>query len=140
MTVVLPAPVASFSARRISSGLASLLAFARCSRSRLPALRLRRDLGQPDGRLDRLDLAEERADAAELVMPPVLEQARRLRRDLPLVGIRQCPPLVHVLAHLVDDRGGVVLLLLRREALALVEDESSCCARRPCASSASGSA
>ncbi len=38
MTVVLPAPVASFSARRISSGLASLLAFARCSRKRLPRL------------------------------------------------------------------------------------------------------
>jgi hypothetical protein len=36
MTVVLPAPVASFSARRISSGLASLLALARCSRKRLP--------------------------------------------------------------------------------------------------------
>ena len=66
MTVVLPAPVASFSARRISSGLASLFAFARCSRTRLPACRVRRDLGQPDGRLDRFDLAEERADAAEL--------------------------------------------------------------------------
>ena len=38
MTVVLPAPVASFSARRISSGLASLLALARCSRNRLPVL------------------------------------------------------------------------------------------------------
>ena len=84
MTVVLPAPVASFSASRISSGLASLLAPARCSSSRLPPLDLRRDLGQPDRRFDRLDLAEERADAAELVMPPVLEQARRLRRDLPL--------------------------------------------------------
>ena len=65
MTVVLPAPVASLSARRSSSGLASLLAAARCSRIRLPCLRVRRDLGQPDGRLDRLDLAEERADAAE---------------------------------------------------------------------------
>lgn len=31
ITVVLPAPVASFSAKRISSGLASLLAFAICS-------------------------------------------------------------------------------------------------------------
>ena len=82
MTVVLPAPVASFSARRSSSGLASLLALARCSRKRSAGLaELGRDLGQPDGRLDRLDLAEERADAAELVVPPVLQQARRLRRD-----------------------------------------------------------
>jgi hypothetical protein len=36
ITVVLPAPVASFSASRVSSGLASLLAAARWSRSRLP--------------------------------------------------------------------------------------------------------
>ena len=85
MTVVLPAPVASFSARRISSGLASLLALARCSRKRLACLAdLRRNLGQPDGGLDRLDLAEERADAAELVMAPVLQQARGLRRDPPV--------------------------------------------------------
>ena len=39
MTVVLPAPVASFSARRMSSGLASWLALARCSRKALPASR-----------------------------------------------------------------------------------------------------
>src|SRR5947207_715813 len=38
MTVVLPAPVASLRANRISSGLASLLALARCSRKRLPVL------------------------------------------------------------------------------------------------------
>ena len=37
MTVVLPAPVASFRASRDSSGLASLLALARRSRRRLPA-------------------------------------------------------------------------------------------------------
>ena len=47
---------------------------------------LRRDLGQPDRGLDRLDLAEERADAAELVVPPMLEEARRFRRHLPLAG------------------------------------------------------
>jgi hypothetical protein len=38
MTVVLPAPVASFSASRISSGLASLLADARWSSRHLPFL------------------------------------------------------------------------------------------------------
>ena len=63
MTVVLPAPVASFSARRISSGFASRLALARWSSNPLPAFTLGSDLGEPDGRLDRLDLAEERADA-----------------------------------------------------------------------------
>ena len=93
MTVVLPAPVASFSASRISSGLASLFAAARWSRKRLPALGLGRDLGEPDGRFHRLDLAEERADAAELVMPPVLEQPGGLRRDLPLTGIGQAAPV-----------------------------------------------
>ncbi len=36
MTVVFPAPVASFRARRISSGLASWLALARCSTKPLP--------------------------------------------------------------------------------------------------------
>ena len=77
----------------------------------LAALGLGCDLGQPDGRFHRLDLAEERANVAELVMPPVLEQACRLWRNLPLGGIRQGPPLVHVLTQLVDDRGGVVLLL-----------------------------
>ena len=105
MTVVLPAPVASFSARRISSGLASLLALARCSRKPLAGLaQLRRDLGQPDGGFDRFDLAEERADVAELVMPPVLEQARGFGRDLPVVRIRPAAPLVDVVAELVDDR------------------------------------
>ncbi len=88
----------------------------------LARLGLGRDLGQPDGGFDRLDLAEERADAAELVMPPVLKQAGRFRRDLPLAGVGQGAPRIHMAAHLVDDRGGIVLLLLGGEALAFVED------------------
>ena len=47
----------------------------------LAAAVVRRDLGQPDRRLDRFDLAEERADATECVVPPVLEQPGRLGRD-----------------------------------------------------------
>ena len=74
---------------------------------------LRSDLGQPDGRFDRLDLAEERADAAEFVVPPVLEEPRRLGSHVPVTRVRQPPPLVHLMANCVDDRGGVVLLLLR---------------------------
>ena len=131
MTVVLPAPVASFSASRIELrvgvvvGARQVLEEAACR-----PCDVRRDLGQPDGRLDRLDLAEERADAAELVMPPVLEQARRLRRDLPLVRVRQARATAStLLAHLVDDRRRVVLLRLGREPLALVENNSSCLRR-----------
>ena len=56
-----------------------LVRASRCSRSAFPVLKLGRDLGQPDGRLDGLDLAEKRADAAELVMSPVLEEAGGLR-------------------------------------------------------------
>ena len=81
---------------------------------------MRRDFGKPDRRFDRLDLTEERTDAAELVMSPVLEKSRRLRRHLPLAG-RQVAPRVDLPAHLVDDRREVVGLLLRRKALALVE-------------------
>ena len=40
---------------------------------------LRGDLGQPDRGFNRFDLAEERPDVAELVMPPVLEQTLRFR-------------------------------------------------------------
>ena len=38
MTVVLPAPVASFSASRANSGFASSFALSRCSRKRRPAI------------------------------------------------------------------------------------------------------
>ena len=84
---------------------------------------MRRDLGQPDRRFDRLDLAEERTDAAELVVPPVLKQAGRFGRDLPMIGVGQAPPCVHVLAHSIDDRGRVILLLFRRKPFAFVEND-----------------
>ena len=84
ITVVLPAPVASFSARRIELGLASRFAVVEVLEQPLARREVRRDLGEPDRGLDRLDLAEERPDAAELVVPPVLEQARGLGRHLPL--------------------------------------------------------
>src|SRR5690606_33997020 len=83
---------------------------------------VRRDLGEPDGCLNGFDLAKERPDAAERVVAPVLEEPRRLRRDLPL-GEREVAPRVHLAANLVDDRRQVVRLRLRREAEALVEDQ-----------------
>ena len=58
---------------------------------------LRGDLGQPDGGLDRLDLTEERPNTAELVMPPVLQQAGGFRHDPPVVRVRQAAPLVDLL-------------------------------------------
>ena len=59
----------------------------------LAALRLGRDLGQPDGRFHGFDLAEERADAGEFVMPPVLKQPRRFGRHLPLAGLGPMPAI-----------------------------------------------
>ncbi len=50
------------------------------------------DLRQPDGGFHRFQLAEERANAAEVVMPPVLQQTGRFRRDLPAFGVRQIAP------------------------------------------------
>ena len=87
----------------------------------LPRRRLRRDLGQPDGRFNRLDLTEERANVVELVVPPMLQQPRCFRRDLPCWS-RQASPLVHFLANPIDDRGGIVLLFLGRKSFAFVEN------------------
>jgi len=76
ITVVLPAPVATLSASRISSGLASRLALAGCL--------VGHDFPKPDHRLDRLDLAEEGPDAGEVVVPPVLEKPGGLGRHAPV--------------------------------------------------------
>src|SRR3546814_4770721 len=49
--------------------------------------------------------------------------ARRLRRDLPVVGIWDQPPLVDLLADSIDDRGVRVLLLFGGKPFALVEQQ-----------------
>jgi len=84
---------------------------------------LRSDFGQPDGRLDGFHLAEERPDATEFVVAPMLEQAGRLGRHVPLARVRQVPPEVDAAAQLVDDRRRVVLLAFARKPLSLVEDK-----------------
>ena len=84
-------------------------------------LRLGRHLREPGGSFDCLNLAEEWAGVAELVMSPVLQQARGFGRYLP-VRRRQAAPLVYVLAQLIDDRRRVILLLFRRKPFAFVED------------------
>ena len=53
----------------------------------LAGLRLRGDLDQPNGRFGRFHLAEERADAAKLVVSPMLKQARRFGSHLPMAGM-----------------------------------------------------
>lgn len=53
----------------------------------------------------------------------MLEQARRFRRDLPIVGIRQAAPPVYMAAQLIDDRRGIVPLLLGRKPFAFVKDD-----------------
>ena len=63
----------------------------------------RRDLGQPDHGFDGFDLAEKGAGAGEGVGAPVLEQALGGGGDLPLRGVWQPAPGVHVLADFVDD-------------------------------------
>jgi hypothetical protein len=70
---------------------------------------LGRDFGQPDGGLDRLDLAEERPLVLKLVLAPVLQQASGLGRDLPLRRVGQRTPGVDVAAQLVDDGRRVVV-------------------------------
>ena len=84
---------------------------------------LGRNLGQPDSRLNRLYLAEEGLDVAEVVVPPMLEQASGFGRDSPVVRISQFSPLVDMTANFIHHRRDVVLLLLGGQPLALVDDE-----------------
>ena len=85
---------------------------------------LRRHLGQPDSRLDRLDLAEERPYIVELEEAPMLKESGGLRRDVPLIRIRQRTPAIDLNAKLINKGGGqLVLLLVGGEALPLVEYE-----------------
>ena len=51
----------------------------------LTGFRVRSNLRQPDRGLHRFDLTKEWSSAAEWVAPPVMEQLRCFRRDLPIV-------------------------------------------------------
>jgi hypothetical protein len=68
-------------------GVGVLVGAGQVVQKRLAVLGLRCHLGQPDRGFGGFDLAEEGAHAAELVVPPVLQQARRFGRDLPLAGL-----------------------------------------------------
>ena len=94
----------------------------------MPPPSVRGDLSEPDGGFHRLHLAEERPDVAELVLPPMLQQAGRFGRDLPLIGMRQAAPLIDLLPHGVDHGCCMfILLCLRGQPFAFVEHELLLC-------------
>ena len=93
---------------------------------------IRSDLGEPYGGFNRLHLAEEGSDIAELVLAPMLQQAGGFGRDLPLMGMRQAAPLLDLLPHGIDHGRMVVLLGRRGQPLAFVEHELLL-GVRPCA-------
>jgi hypothetical protein len=124
MTVVLPLPVAIFSAIRNSSGLACSFAPCRCRRNFVVATVPAGDLGQPDDRLHGLHLAEERAGGLEFVVAPMEQQPLRHGRHAPVRRIGQGAPALKVAADLVDDLVGVVFLVGRRQTLGVGEHEA----------------
>ena len=83
-----------------------------------------RDL-EPDDRLDRLDLAKERADARKLMRAPVGEKPRRGRGDAPVRRIGQSAPARDVVADFVDDRSRIVFLLSRRTIVPVAESQGA---------------
>ena len=60
---------------------------------------------------------EERAEAAEFVVPPVLEEAFRLRGDPPVLRVGEGAPMVHLVTDSVDDGRRVVFLCRCRQFL-----------------------
>jgi hypothetical protein len=66
--------------------------------------RVRGHFGEPDRRLDRFDLAEERPRSREIMVPPVGEKPGGLGRHAPLGPIGFGSPAAHEAADLVDER------------------------------------
>lgn len=85
ITVVLPVPVASFRAQTVQFGVGLPIGAFQAFQQALPLLGVGSVSGQPDGSFCRLDLAKIRLLVVELVVAPVLEQARGFRGDAPLI-------------------------------------------------------
>ena len=81
------------------------------------------DFRQPDDRLDRFHLAEERPDVVEAVMPPVLKQSGGFGRYLPVLRVRQSSPLIYMSAKFIDNGRWIVLLLLGGKPFAFVKNQ-----------------
>jgi len=83
----------------------------------------RGDFGEPYRGLDGFDLAEERADTRELVIPPVLKESSGFGGDVPLGRIGDLAPEINESADLVDRGRGFVGLGFRGEAVTFVEGQ-----------------
>ena len=86
-------------------------------------LGLWRDLCEPDRSFYSFYLTEKRANAAELVMAPMLDKPCCLRRNLPLIRIWQRTPDINVSTYFIDDRSNIVLLRLRGKPLAFIKND-----------------
>src|ERR1700730_5874562 len=82
------------------------------------------DLGQPNRRLHRFNLAEERSETVEIVVSPVQKEPLGLGRHQPVAGTWQLSPLVHLIAKIIDDQSRIVLLLLCRKPFSFIENQS----------------
>jgi hypothetical protein len=79
ITVVLPAPVASFNARRESSGLASRFALSRCSKNHFPDFPIFGATSESKSMFQLRRLGKERTNIVELKLAPMLEKGRGFR-------------------------------------------------------------
>ena len=55
------------------------------------------------------------------MMTPMLKQARRFGRDLPVIWIRRHPPPIHKATDRVNGRSEIILLVLGRKPFAFVQ-------------------
>ena len=132
MTVVLPAPVAQFQGDTGQLRIGFLIYICQPVQDHpISHTQPGSNLGKPYQGFYGFDLAEEGTVVAEFVLPPMQEQAGRLRRYSPVVGSRYVPPLVDAAANLINCRRNVVLLLLGGQAQSLVNDKLLLSAPRP---------
>ena len=117
MTVVLPAPVASFSARRSSSGLASALAFRMCSQN---FVRARPFSGATSVSQIAVSTASIWQKNGLTPWKPSVRQCFRRRAVSGVTshcsGLRQVAPRLDVGPDFVDDRRRIVFLLLEERS------------------------
>jgi len=127
MTVVLPEPVAIFNAMRARPGLASLLALSRRSKMLLlPLSPFRRDFRQPDQCFYGFHLAKERSDVGKLVCRQCVNIVRS-PVHLPIIWIRDHPPLVDIVPDQVQYCRLCHIVLAGGKAFALIQDHCYLC-------------
>ena len=85
-------------------GIGLLVGFGDLIQKTLRRRTLRRDLRQPDNRLDGFDLAEEGLRSHKFVIAPVLQEPLGDCGHAPVSRISHTPPPIEVAADLVDQR------------------------------------